>query len=336
MRQILLTMTIGTALLSVAAPARAEDHRIYGAELEGFGYPYDVHRYAFRSQGSDVSMAYMDVKPQSANGRTAVLLHGRNFCAATWERTIAVLSKAGFRVIAPDQIGFCKSTKPPGYQFSLQQLATNTNALLTSLGVARPIVMGHSLGGMTAMRYALMFPDAVEQLVLVNPIGLEDWQAAGVPFIDLDKALEIEKATTFGSIKQYEQRFYYAGQWRPEYDRWVEMIAGMYSGPGAERIAQVQARIAEMAFIQPVVHELERIRVPTLLMIGQLDRTAPGANRAPAELANELGNYPQLGRAAARRIPKADLIEFSELGHAPQIQAPDQFHEALLKGLSGR
>jgi pimeloyl-ACP methyl ester carboxylesterase len=336
MRQILLAMTIGTALLIVEAPARAEDHRIYGAELEGFGYPYDVHRFAFRSQGGDMSMAYMDVKPQSANGRTAVLLHGRNFCAATWERTIAVLSKAGFRVIAPDQIGFCKSTKPPGYQFSLQQLATNTNALLTSLGVARPIVIGHSLGGMTAMRYALMFPDAVEQLVLVNPIGLEDWQAAGVPFIDLDKALEIEKSTTFDSIKQYEQRFYYAGQWRPEYDRWVEMIAGMYRGPGAERIAQVQARIAEMAFIQPVVHEFERIRVPTLLMIGQLDRTAPGANRAPAELANELGNYPQLGRAAARRIPKADLIEFSELGHAPQIQAPEQFHEALLKGLSGR
>jgi pimeloyl-ACP methyl ester carboxylesterase len=336
MRQILRALTIGAALLSVAAPAGAEDYRIYGAELEGFGYPYDVHRYTFRSQGSDMSMAYMDVKPQSANGRTAVLLHGRNFCAATWERTIAVLSKAGFRVIAPDQIGFCKSTKPLGYQFSLQQLATNTNALLTSLGIARPIVIGHSLGGMTAMRYALMFPDAVEQLVLVNPIGLEDWQAAGVPFIDLDKALEIEKSTTFDSIKQYEQRFYYAGQWRPEYDRWVEMIAGMYRGPGAERIAQVQARIAEMAFIQPVVHEFERIRVPTLLMIGQLDRTAPGANRAPAELASELGNYPQLGRAAARRIPKAELIEFSELGHAPQIQAPDQFHEALLKGLSGR
>jgi len=172
-------------------------------------------------------------------------------------------------------------------------------------------------------------------MVLVNPIGLEDWQAAGVPFIDLDKALEIEKATTFDSIKRYEQRFYYAGQWRPEYDRWVEMIAGMYRGLGAERIAQVQARIAEMAFIQPVVHELERIRAPTLLMVGQLDRTAPGANRAPPELAKELGNYPELGRAAARRIPKAELIEFPEIGHAPQIQAPDQFHDALLKGLGG-
>ena len=336
MRQLLFALSIGLVLLSVAAVARAEDHRIYGAELEGFAYPYDVQRYAFRSQGSDMSMAYMDVKPQTANGRTAVLLHGRNFCAATWEKTIALLSNAGFRVVAPDQIGFCKSTKPLGYQFSLQQLATNTNALLTWLGVSRPVVIGHSLGGMTAMRYALMFPGDVEQLILVNPIGLEDWQAAGVPFIELDKAVEIEKATTFDSIKQYEQRFYYAGQWRPEYDRWVEMLAGMYRGPGAERIAQVQARVAEMAFVQPVVHELERIRVPTLLMIGQLDRTAPGANRASPEVAKELGNYPELGRAAARRIPKAELLEFPQLGHAPQIQAPDEFHAALVKGVGGR
>ena len=333
MNRIILGFTIVIAVLSVAAPTRAEDHPIYGVELEGFDYPHDVNRYRFRSQDGDVSMAYMDVKPQTANGRTAVLLHGRNFCAATWEKTIAVLSEAGFRVIAPDQIGFCKSTKPLGYQFSIQQLATNTNALLTSLGVSRPIIIGHSFGGMMSVRYALMYPDAVAQIVLVNPIGLEDWQGAGVPFIDLDKGLEIEKATTFDSIKQYEQRFYYAGQWKPEYDRWVEMIAGMYHGPGAERIAHVQARVAEMAFIQPVVHEFERIRVPTLLMIGQLDRTALGANRATADLAKRLGNYPELGRAAAKRIPNAKLIEFPELGHAPQIQAADQFHEALVKGL---
>jgi pimeloyl-ACP methyl ester carboxylesterase len=334
MRQIFLALAIPIAMLSVAAPIGAEDHPTYGLELEGFDYPHDVNRYRFKSQGSDVAMAYMDVRPRTANGRTAVLLHGRNFCGATWEKTITVLSNAGFRVVAPDQIGFCKSTKPLGYQFSIQQLATNTNALLISLGVSRPIIIGHSFGGMMAMRYALMFPDAVAQIVLVNPIGLEDWQAAGVPFIDLDKGLEIEKATTFDSIKQYEQRFYYAGQWKPEYDRWVEMIAGLYRGPGADRIAHVQARVAEMAFIQPVVHEFERIRVPTLLMIGQLDRTALGANRAPPDLAKQLGSYPELGRAAARRIPNAKLIEFPELGHAPQIQAPDQFHEALLKSLS--
>ena len=51
-------------------------------------------------------------------------------------------------------------------------------------------------------------------------------------------------------------------------------------------------------------------------------------------MASKLGNYPVLGRAAAARIPNATLVEFPELGHAPQIQAPAQFHDALLKGLT--
>ena len=65
----------------------------------------------------------MDVPPAKPNGQAVVLLHGKNFCAATWQATIAVLSAAGYRVIAPDQIGFCKSSKPAHYQFTFQQLA---------------------------------------------------------------------------------------------------------------------------------------------------------------------------------------------------------------------
>jgi pimeloyl-ACP methyl ester carboxylesterase len=281
-------------------------------------------------------MAYMDVAADQPNGHTVILLHGKNFPASTWEPTIRFLTARGYRVIAPDQIGFCKSSKPLGYQFSIQQLASNTHALLTSLGISRAIVIGHSFGGMTTMRYALMFPDAVERIVLVNPIGLEDWQAEGVPFVDLDRGLKAEKATTFESIKQYEQRFYYAGQWRPEYDRWVEMAAGLWTGSGADIVTKVQARIAEIIFTQPVVHELERIIPPTVLFIGQLDRTAPGANRAPPEVASRLGNYPELGRAAARRIPDAKLIEFADLGHAPQIQAPERFNAMLVEVLAGQ
>jgi pimeloyl-ACP methyl ester carboxylesterase len=333
---IRIALVVVVSLLVGMATSPAAEHPSYGPELEGFDYPYEVQRYELTSQGSALTMAYMDVRPQSPNGKTAVLLHGRNFCAATWETTIAALSKAGYRVIAPDQIGFCKSSKPLGYQFSIQQLASNTHALLTSLGVSRPIMIGHSFGGMTTMRYALMFPEEVERIVLVNPIGLEDWQAEGVPFIDLDRQLKAERATTFESIKQYEQRFYYAGEWKPEYDRWVEMAAGLWTGSGAEVVTRVQARIAEIIFTQPVVHELGRITPPTLLLIGQLDRTAPGANRAPPDVAKRLGNYPELGRAAARRIPNAKLIEFADLGHAPQIQAPERFNEALLQALAGR
>lgn len=68
-------------------------------------------------------------------------------------------------------------------------------------------------------------------------------------------------------------------------------------------------------------------------MIGDKDNTAIGKDLAPPEVRATLGNYPVLGKAAAAKIPHAKLVEFPDLGHAPQIQAPDRFHTALLKGL---
>jgi pimeloyl-ACP methyl ester carboxylesterase len=247
---------------------------------------------------------------------------------------MAVLSKAGYRVIAPDQVGFCASSKPSGYQFSFNQLAANTHALLASRGIARATVVGHSMGGMLAARYALAFPQAVEQLVLVNPLGLEDWQAEGVPYATIDQLYQNELKTSFDSIKAYQLRFYYNGRWKPDYDRWVAMAAGLYAGPGKEIVALNQAQTSDMIFTQPVVHEFARIAVPTLLMIGGTDRTAPGANRAPPDVAKRLGNYAELGRRAARAIPNATLVAFPEFGHSPQVEAPDQFHEALLRGIA--
>lgn len=314
--------------------AQADAAPAYGARLEGFEYPHPVKLFGFRSQGQALEMAYMDVAPTAPpNGRTAVLLHGKNFCGATWEATIAVLTGAGFRVIAPDQVGFCKSSKPRGYQFGFHQLAHNTAALLDAAGVGQAVVIGHSMGGMLAARFALDHPDRVERLVLVNPIGLEDWQAKGVPYATLDALFEGEKRTTHASIKAYQARFYYDGDWKPEYGQWVDMLAGMYAGPGGDIVAWNQAQATDMLYAQPVVHEFPVLRVPTVLMIGGKDRTAPGANRAPPEVAATLGDYPRLGREAADAIPGATLVEFPGLGHSPQVEAPEVFHPALLKAL---
>ena len=327
------------ALLAVAAPASAQESRpdrpTYGPRLEGYDYPFPVRTYGFTSQRQPLEMTYMDVAPTGpANGRTAVLLHGKNFCAATWGPTIRVLSQAGFRVIAVDQIGFCKASKPATYQFSLPQLATNTKGLLDSLNIDRAVIVGHSMGGMLAARFAIQHPDAVEHLVLVNPIGLEDWQAEGVPYAPLDAAYANERRTSFDSIKAYQQKVYYDGQWRPEYDEPVAMLAGMYAGPGGDAVAWNQAQTSDMIFNQPIAHEFARIAAPTTLIIGGTDRTAPGANRASPEIQARLGQYPALGRRAAEAIPDATLIEFPDLGHAPQTQDPDRFHAALLKALN--
>lgn len=93
-----------SVLVAASSLAWAQDATVarYGAELEGFDYPHPVQRHAFESQGQTLSMAYMDVRPAQPNGRTVVLLHGKNYCAATWEHTIDTLRDAGYRVIAPD------------------------------------------------------------------------------------------------------------------------------------------------------------------------------------------------------------------------------------------
>ncbi|MGF6262083.1 pimeloyl-ACP methyl ester carboxylesterase [Paraburkholderia youngii] len=322
------------AASAAAASSLDDSGPAYGPELQGFSYPAPVERFEFTSQGVPLQMAYMDVKPAHANGRTVVLLHGKNFCSATWDTTIRRLSDAGYRVIAPDQIDFCKSSKPEHYQYSFQQLARNTHALLESLGISDVTVVGHSTGGMLAVRYALMYPRETQQLVLVNPIGLEDWKAKGVPSLSVDQWYERELKTSADGIRRYEQATYYAGQWRADYEPWVQMLAGMYRGPGKQIVAWNSALLYDMIYTQPVFYELGQLSMPTLLLIGQKDTTAIGKDAAPPEVRAKLGHYPELGRAAAKAIPHATLVEFAELGHAPQMQDPDAFHKALLDGLA--
>lgn len=314
----------------------AQDGPVYGAELQGFDYPYPVAYFKFRSQRQDLQMAYMDVaaNPQTANGRTAVLLHGKNYCAATWSPTIGALSKAGYRVIAVDQIGFCKSSKPQSYQFSFQQLAHNTNALLQSLGIQHATIVGHSTGGMLGIRYALIYPQQTEQLVLVDPIGLEDWEAKGVPPISVDQWYERELHTSADRIRNYEKNTYFAGQWRSEYEPSVQMLAGMYRGPQRDLVAWDSALLYDMILTQPVYYELHNLKTPTLLMIGDKDTTAIGKEFAPADIRPTLGNYPQLAKHAASVIPNVQLVEFPSAGHAPQMQEPEAFHAALLRGMA--
>jgi pimeloyl-ACP methyl ester carboxylesterase len=338
LNRCLLPMAL--ALAGLGAPAQTPTPEppprthSYGPELEEFDYPFPVQRFEFMSQGVKLHMAYMDLAPESPNGRSVVLLHGKNFTAATWERSIRVLLKAGYRVVAPDQIGFGKSTKPAHYQFTFQQLAHNTRALLASLGIQRAILVGHSTGGMLAVRYALMFPQETDQMVLVNPIGLEDWKAEGVPSLTVDQWYQRELKVSAQRIRAYEQATYYAGQWRPEFEAPVLMLAGLFQGPGKELVAWNSALLYDMIFTQPVVYEFERLKVPTLLLIGQRDTTAIGKDLASPGVAARLGQYPALGRRAAQRIPGARLVAFPDLGHAPQIQDPEAFHAALLAGLA--
>lgn len=330
----LLSVALTSAMLCGTLSAQAAE-AVYGEQLEGFHYPYPLQHFIFSSQQQSLSMGYMDVKPaQQANGQTVMLMHGKNFCAATWEDTINALSQQGYRVIAPDQIGFCTSTKPARYQYSFQQLAQNTHQLLAQLGVEKAVIVGHSTGGMLATRYALMYPQQTQKLVLVNPIGLEDWKAKGAPWRSVDQWYQRELKLDAAGIKKYEQHTYYSGQWKPEYDKWVQMLAGLNKGPGHEKVAWNSALIYDMIFTQPVYYEFKDLKVPTTLMIGTADTTAIGSDIASPAVKAQLGHYNVLGKQVAQLIPGARLIEFPGMGHAPQMEAPAKFNQTLIDELA--
>jgi pimeloyl-ACP methyl ester carboxylesterase len=323
---LLLAARPALAETSAGPPASAE---AIDPEATTFNYPYPVSYFEFMSQRQTLRMAYIDAKPAAPSGRTVLLLHGKNFNAGDWAKTIASLNHAGFRVVAPDQIGFGKSSKPERYQFSFVQLAANTRALLASLGIGRSAVVGHSMGGMLAVRYALGYPEATERLLLVDPIGLEDY-AALVPPRTVDDWFAEELKQTPESVREYQRNAYYGGAWKPEYEEHTRLLAGWTRHPEWPRVAWNSALTYDMIFTQPVVADLPRLRVPTRLVVGLRDRTALGRAFAKPEVQKTMGDYPRLGKEAQRRIPGAELVEIPGAGHVPQVEAFPAFEKILL------
>ena len=297
--------------------------------LANYEYPYPVEHLELNNQQQNLQMAYMDVQSENYNGKTVMLLHGKNFNGAYWKTTAEALLDEGYRVIIPDQIGFGKSSKPNYFQYSFQQLAQNTRQLLDSLGIKTTAVLGHSMGGMLAARFTLMFPEVAEKLILVNPIGLEDWKLK-VPYKTIDWWYERELNKAYEDIKSYQKSSYYDGKWKPEYDQWVNLLAGWTLNSDYEQIAWNSALTYDMIFTQPVVYEFEYIEVPTLLIIGTRDRTALGKSLVSEEVRKTMGLYDELGEITSEKIPDSKLVELEGIGHLPHIESFERYIRPLL------
>jgi pimeloyl-ACP methyl ester carboxylesterase len=255
-----------------------------------------------------------------------VLLHGKNFNGYYWKDITAFLVKAGYRVITPDQPGWGRSDKPD-LHYSFHLLAYATRQLLDSLHIQKIILVGHSMGGMLAARFAMLYPDKVEKLILEDPIGLEDYKRF-VPYQPLEKLYATEKNATYESYKKYQQGYY--PQWKPEYEQYVQAQAEALKSPDFPKIAWVNALIYQMIYEQPVCYEWDRITAPTLLVIGMEDRTVVGKDLLSDEDKKKYGQYPALAQKTKEQIPNGVLVELPGIGHIPHIQDPQQFQQILL------
>jgi pimeloyl-ACP methyl ester carboxylesterase len=298
--------------------------------LNGSGqviYPYPASSVSLTIQDSIVSMSYMDIKPVKPNGKSIVLLHGKNFNGYYWKNIIPALTDKGFRVIVPDQVGWGRSSKPV-ITYSFHLLAKNTASLLDSLHIDKIILVGHSMGGMLAARFTMQYPQRVEKLILENPIGLEDYKRF-VPYQPVEKLVEKEISATYESYKKYQQTYY--PNWKPEYEQYVAAQAEQLSDPNFNTIAKVNALTYQVIYEQPVCYEWDRITVPTLLIIGQSDRTIVGKDLLTDEQKKQYGQYPQLGRKTKEQIKGAKLVELEGAGHIPHIQEPALFQKHLFE-----
>jgi len=268
----------------------------------------------------------MDINPGRENAKTVLLLHGKNFNGFYWKRVIESLTREGYRVIVPDQVGWGKSDRPD-IHYSFHNLAANTKQLLDSLGIRKVMVVGHSMGGMLATRFALLYPQLVEKLVLENPIGLEDYKTF-VPYQSIDTLRQTELKATYESYLAYQKTYYPV--WKAEYETLVKIQAQDLTRPDFEQVALVNALTYQMIYEQPVCYEFKNIRMPLLLIIGQADRTVVGKNKMQPMAAATRGQYPELGRAVAKSVKTSTLVELPGVGHIPHIQSFDLFIKPLL------
>lgn len=312
------------------SPNQIADYDTLSISLENVRYPHPVKFISLAIGCEDVRMAYMDVKPKArANGKTVLLFHGKNFGGYYWKDVIAVLVKSGYRVVVPDQIGFGRSSKP-FINYSFHMLASQNRKLLDSLNLDRVTVIGHSMGGMLATRFALMYPQKVDKLILENPIGLEDYKAF-VPYVSLEEQYRIELRTTSESVRRYYQSSYFP-EWKSDYDYLVNIGSGVVNSAEFPRYAKVAAMTYQMIYEQPVMYEFSELDVSVVLMIGIKDRTVVGKDKLADAIKGSYGNYSKLGKQTAGKIKRCRLIEFNA-GHIPHIERPQEFVDELLMAL---
>jgi pimeloyl-ACP methyl ester carboxylesterase len=299
-----------------AAPPTPTDVKPGSINCEECPYPYPSSYLPLTLYGQDVRIAYMDVAPSAAaNGHTVVLLHGNNFAGFYFGGPIDLLRKEGFRVIVPDQIGYGRSSKPI-IPYNFHDMARNTRAILQHLNIARVMVVGHSMGGMLAARFA---------------IGLTD-PRFDRPWDSTDEAYKRALGATFQSIRGSLMRYvaHNPAAWTPDFENYARIRYSWTLSADWPRLAMVQTLIGQVQYLDPVVYDWAQIKAPTLVFGGAEDML-PGSSALFKERMQYIASTIPNGRARLHLIPG--------LGHVPHMEAPEKTLPPLVaflkEGLAG-
>ncbi len=286
------------------------------ANFEEIDYPYPVQFLKLRRFEQEMNMAYMDIPPSGpANGQTVFWQHGMNFYSEAYTPTLKALAAEGFRVIAVDRVGYGKSSKPIiPYNFNF--VAANMKLLLDELGIDEVALVGHSMGGMVVSRFAMLYPDITSHVVMVNQIGLTDQRQSRTwndPF-----ASELSAPTYRGILRGHQ--IYFPQDWPPAHLEFVRRQYGQTLSSEWPRLTMVRRLQGGMLYNDPVVYDWQHIDSKALVIGGEEDGL--------------VADFPALAHNVANELQNSAILLYPGIGHAPQIEIPDQFHADLFRFLT--
>lgn len=265
----------------------------------------------------DVEVAYDEV---GRGARPLVLVHGYTGFRRDFESQLPALAHLGW-TLAPDLRGHGDSSHGDPTRYRLDQLAEDVRGFLGALGVERCDLLGHSMGGMVALRLALRAPDLIASLVLMDtaPARLE-W----IPLEPFRLARQVARAAGMKVLQQALRERADEDPLRTEADRQLEREWGparywerhrqRFHAMDPEAYAELGRELLEQESLVP---RLREIRCPTLVMVGEQDRHLLSAAALLAD-----------------RIPRARKCVIPEAGHQPQLENPSAWLAALREHLA--
>jgi len=290
--------------------------------MEEIEYPHPEDFLDLRVYGENARIAYMDVAPVSAaNGQTVVLLHGGSYYSLYWGTQIEALTEAGFRVIATDRLGWGKSSKAlVPYSWSLH--AANIASVLDHLGIDQAAtvghsMVGHSMGGIEATRFAYLYPDRTTHLVMVNPVGLTDNRyGRGFQPASMEVNVEPDLQVAYECDVNTDLRRY--SEWRPEYLEHIRIRQGMRLSPEWPRLVLVGQLGGNLRGMHSMVDDWPHVSTKSLMLGGEDDGPS-----FPADMYR-----------AAETLQNAELVLFPGIGPNPREEVPDLTNAELIRFLS--
>ena len=264
-----------------------------------------------------VEIAYREA---GAGARPFVLVHGFTGTGDDFADHLPALGRLG-RTLVPDLRGHgASSHAADAAGYTLEQLTDDLGGFLDALDVPACDLLGHSMGGMVALRFALAQPQRVHSLVCMNtaarmprglPRELFELGARVAREAGMEALLRIVLAQLEAGIGRSEADRRLQREWGDE--RYRARLRARFGAMDGEAFARLGVAMLDQESLLP---RLGAVRVPTLVMVGAQDA-------AFLEPADEL----------ARAIPGARRVTIEDAGHQPQLEAPERWIEEIRQHL---